>query len=395
MPWKEVKPMEQKILFIADYLRGGRTFMELCRSYGISRKVGYKWVKRYCEGGVDALHERSRKPHLSPQITPYGIRKEIIAIRTKGRIQPGPKKIQTLLSTQHPDWEVPSKTTIYNILRREELVERRKLRRHVPGEPKPNAPVCEPNDLWSADFKGQFLTGDGKWCYPLTVMDHKSRYLLDCRALPGTALQAVRDAFERLFREYGLPRRIRTDNGVPFASLSVRGISHLSRWWIRLGILPERIEKGKPQQNGSHERMHRTLKDAALRPPARTHARQQEIFDEVRREYNEERPHEALDQATPASRYQPSFRRMPEQLPELEYPGHYRLATVSSHGVMYCFGRLIYVGHVLTGERLGLEEVSYGVWNAYFGPLLLGHFDLTQEKKNRHGYERLKCNRCP
>ena len=395
MPWKEVKPMEQKILFIADHLRGGRTFMELCRSYGISRKVGYKWVKRYREGGVDALHEQSRKPHLSPKITPYGIRKEIIAIRTKGRIQPGPKKIQTLLSTQHPDWGVPSKTTIYNILRREGLVERRKLRRRVPGEPKPNAPAYEPNDLWSADFKGQFLTGDGKWCYPLTVMDHKSRYLLDCRALPGTALLAVRDAFERLFREYGLPRRIRTDNGVPFASHSVRGISHLSRWWIRLGILPERIEKGKPQQNGSHERMHRTLKDAALRPPARTHARQQEVFDEVRREYNEERPHEALDQATPASRYQSSSRRMPERLPELEYPGHYRLATVSSHGVMYCFGRLIYVGHVLTGERVGLEEVSYGVWNAYFGPLLLGHFDLTQEKKNRHGYERLKCNPCP
>ena len=390
MPWKEVKPMEQKILFIADYLRSGKSFMDLCRSYGISRKIGYKWVRRYREGGMDALHERSRKPHLSPQSTSFSICKEIIALRTKRRIQPGPKKIQALLCTQHPEWTVPSKTTIYNILRREGLVEKRKLRRRVTAEPKAFGPVHEPNDLWSADFKGQFLTGDGSWCYPLTIMDHESRYLLDCRALPGTAMQAVQKTFERIFREYGLPRRIRTDNGVPFASNSVRGISHLSRWWIRLGIVPERIEKGKPQQNGNHERMHRTLKDAALRPPARTSSRQQEVFDEVRREYNDERPHEALGQKTPASRYRPSPRRMPDQLPDLEYPGHYRLATVSSHGVMYCFGRYIYVGHVLTGERLGLEEVRDGIWNAYFGPLVLGYVDLTEQKKNRFGYERLK-----
>jgi hypothetical protein len=225
-------------------------------------------------------------------------------------------------------------------------------------------------------------------------MDHDSRYLLDCRALAGTALHSVRAAFERLFREYGLPLRIRTDNGVPFATQSVRGISHLSRWWIRLGILPERIEKGKPQQNGNHERMHRTLKDAALRPPARTSALQQEVFDEFRNEYNEERPHEALDQKTPASKYRPSLRRMPDQLPELEYPGHYRLATISSHGVMYCFGRLIYVGHVLTGERVGLEEIKDGIWNVHFGPLVLGYVDLNEGKRNRHGYERLNCNPC-
>jgi len=390
MPWKEVKPMEQKILFIADYLRGGRSFLELCRSYGISRKIGYKWVQRYHDAGIEGLHERSRKPHLSPQSTPYSICKEIVTIRTKGRIRPGPKKIQALLYERHPEWTTPSKTTIYNILRREGLVEKRKRRRQVPAGAKPFGPVYEPNDLWSADFKGQFLTGDGIWCYPLTVMDHESRYLLDCRALSGTKTQAAKDVFERLFREYGLPLRIRTDNGVPFASHSVRGISHLSRWWIRLGIMPERIEKGKPQQNGNHERMHRTLKAAALRPPARTSARQQEVFDEFRTEYNEERPHEALDQKTPASTYRPSPRRMPEQLPELEYPAYYRVATVSSHGAMYCFGRIIYVGHILTGERVGLEEVNDGIWNVYFGPLLLGHLDLHEDKKNRHGYEGLK-----
>ena len=382
--------MEQKILFIADYLRSGRSFAELCRSYGISRKVGYKWVGRYREGGMDALHERSRKPLQSPQSTPYSICKEIIELRTKRRIKPGPKKIQALLYAQHPDWSVPSKTTIYNILRREGLVEKRKLRRRVPAEPKPFGPAHEPNDLWSADFKGQFLTGDGKWCYPLTIMDHASRYLLDCHALPGTALQAVRNEFERIFREYGLPSRIRTDNGVPFASQGVRGISHLSRWWIRLGILPERIEKGKPQQNGNHERMHRTLKEAVLRPPTGTSAQQQEVFDEFRNEYNEERPHEALDQKPPASRYRPSLRQMPDQLPDLEYPGYYRIATISSHGVMYCFGRFIYVGHILTGERVGMEEIRDGLWNVYFGPLLLGYFDLKEGKKNQYGYERLK-----
>ncbi len=390
MPWKEVKPMEQKVLFIADYLRGGRPFAELCRSYGISRKIGYKWIRRYRDGGVEGLHEQSRKPHRSPQSTPYSICKEIIAIRTKRRIQPGPKKIQAILSVQHPEWTIPSKTTIYNILHREGLVEKRKLRRRVPAEPRPGGHAHEPNDLWSADFKGHFLTGNGIWCYPLTVMDHKSRYLLDCRALPSTATVAVRDTFERLFREYGLPRRIRTDNGVPFASHSVRGISHLSRWWIRLGILPERIEKGKPQQNGNHERMHRTLKDAVLRPPARTSSRQQAVFDEFRAEYNEERPHEALDQKTPASAYNTSPRKMPDQLPELEYPAYYRVATVSTHGAMYCFGRIVYVGHILTGERVGLEEVNNGIWNVYFGPLLLGHIDLREDKKNRHGYERLK-----
>lgn len=390
MPWKEVKPMDEKILFIADHLRGGRTFVELCRSYGISRKIGYKWVGRYREGGIEALNDRLRRPNRSPQAIPYSVCKEIIAIRTRGRMKPGPKKIQTLLRSQHPEWGIPSKTTIYNIIRREGLVPKRKLRRHVPDSVKPFGPVQGPNDLWSADFKGQFLTGDGAWCFPLTIMDHASRYLLDCRALPGTRTQAAQAAFERAFKEYGLPLRIRTDNGVPFASHSIRGISHLSRWWIRLGIMPERIEKGKPQQNGNHERMHRTLKAAALQPPARTSTRQQEVFDEVRMEYNEERPHEALDQKTPASRYRPSPRRMPDNLPELEYPGHCRVVKVSSHGVLYCFGRFIYVGHVLTGERVGLEETNDGGWSAYFGPILLGHIDLREEKKNRYGYERLK-----
>ena len=395
MPWKEVKPMDEKVLFIADYLRCQISFRELCDSYGISRKTGYKWIGRYEDAGIDALHERTRKPHSSPQRIPYRICKDVVAFRTKGRMQPGPKKIQTLLRSRHPQCDIPSKTTIYNILRREGLIHQRKLRKRIPAGVKPFGVVREPNDLWSADFKGQFLTGDGKWCFPLTVMDHDSRYLLDCRALAGTGREVVKEVFEQIFRNYGLPQRIRTDNGVPFASQSIRGISHLSRWWIRLGIAPERIEKGKPQQNSAHERMHRTLKDAALRPPARTHALQQEVFDEVRREYNEERPHESLDQTTPASRYSPSPRPMPEKLPELQYPGHYRIVPVSTHGMAYCFGRYVYVGHVLTGERLGLEEVREGIWDAYFGPMRLGYIDLHEEKKNKYGYVYINCNLCP
>lgn len=388
MPWKEVRPMDQKTLFIAGYLEGSRMFGELCRFYGISRKTGYKWIARYERDGLLGLEELSRKPHSCPHRTPYSIRKEIIELRQK-RIKPGPKKIQSLLLKRHSESEIPSKTTIYNILNMEGLVEKRRLRRHVPPGVKPVKTGRDPNDLWTADFKGQFLTGDRKWCFPLTVMDDVSRYLLGCQGLAGTATQGVKEQFDKLFREYGLPLRIRTDNGVPFASLSTAGLSQLSIWWIRLGIIPERIEKGRPQQNGNHERMHRTLKNAAIKPAEETTARQQQAFNRFRIEYNEERPHESLKQETPASRYRPSPRRMPARLPELEYPGHYRVIHVSSHGVAYSFGRFIYVGHLLTGERVGLDEIDNGIWNVYFGPVCLGHFDV-RGATNKWGYIKLK-----
>lgn len=388
MPWKEVKPMDEKTLFIAEYVQGDKMFAELCGLYGISRKTGYKWISRYKRDGFHGLEELSRKPHLCPHRTPYAIRKEIIDLRQK-RINPGPKKIQTLLLKKYAEADIPSKTTIYNILRFEGVVKTRKLRRHIPPGPKPFEPAREPNDLWTADFKGQFLTGDSRWCFPLTVMDDVSRYLLGCRGLDGTGTQAVKEEFDKLFREYGLPLRIRTDNGVPFASLSTAGISQLSKWWIRLGIVPERIERGKPQQNGNHERMHRTLKDAAIKPPAKTRARQQGAFDQFRIEYNEERPHESLGQETPASKYRTSPRRMPKRLPELEYPGHYRIASVLTHGIVSCFGKMIYVGHLLTGERIGMNEIDDGVWIVYYGPVRLGRFDL-RDGNNKWGYMKLK-----
>jgi len=382
--------MDQKVLFLSDYLREVHSFTELCRNYDISRKTGYKWVERYLEHGPEGLKERRRTPQNNPLKTAHTIRKEIIALRKRGQIRLGPKKIQSLLLRKYDENDIPSKTTIYNILRDEGLIKPRKGKKRVPRFPRPFDPVKDPNDVWTVDFKGQFLTRDKAWCYPLTVMDHQSRYLLGCRGLGQIKTADVRRELEIIFREYGLPNRIRTDNGVPFASHSLGGISHLSKWWIRLGILPERIKPGRPQENGIHERMHRTLKDAAIQPPGRTRNHQQKLFDEFQAEYNEQRPHEALGQKTPASEYRKSSRSMPKHLPELEYPGHYRTARVISQGTVYCFGCMIYVGHVITGETVGMEEVKDGIWDVYFGPIRLGYFDLRDKSKNIYGYCSLK-----
>lgn len=392
MPWKEIRPMDQKILFIADYLRGGFTFKDLCMMYGISRKTGYKWVNRYTELGADGLQNRSRKPFNSPLRIPYAVQEEIIRLRLdqgRRRTLPGPKKIKALLGKGHPTWGIPSETSIYNILKKEGLVRPQKQRRRVALAQQPFSPVHGPNDVWSADFKGQFKTRDGTWCFPLTVMDHKSRFLLNCKGFDGTKFEPTKAAFEILFREYGLPWRIRTDNGVPFASIAAGGLSRLSMWWVRLGILPERIEPGKPQQNGRHERMHRTLKEATAIPPADTMEQQQKQFDSFLHEYNHERPHESLGQKTPASRYQASFRTMPEKLPELVYPGYFKTALVHHNGVIHHQGHRVYVSGLLRKEKVGLEEVSEGEWEVYYGPLQLGRLNMRVVKKTRNDYLKL------
>ena len=389
MPWKEVKPMDQKLLFIADHLRGLTNFSDLCHHYGISRKTGYKWVTRYENLGLEGLREQSRRPRSHPLRTPYSIRKAIIELRLAYKDPPGPKKIRVILEQKHPEWDIPSKTAIYNILAKEGLIRRKRRRKRVPAGQLPFSPVYEPNDVWSADFKGQFRTKDGTWCYPLTVMDHQSRYLFACQGFEGTRLEQTKEAFERLFREYGLPHRIRTDNGVPFASRSVGGLSNLSKWWVRLGIMPERIEPGKPQQNGRHERMHKTLKAATALPPASTVRLQQQAFDLFRKQYNHERPHEGLGQKTPATVYQSSTRRMPDQLPEIEYPGHYRIALVHHSGIIQHQGHRVYIAGLLKGEKVGVEEVADGVWDVYLGLIRLGGFNMQQVKKYRNDYLRL------
>jgi hypothetical protein len=221
-------------------------------------------------------------------------------------------------------------------------------------------------------------------------MDHQTRYLLTCQNLAGTRFQQTQDAFKALFQEHGLPWRIRTDNGVPFASRSPGGLSRLSKWWIRLGITPERIEPGKPQQNGRHERMHRTLKQASVIPPAATPTLQQRAFDVFRDQYNTDRPHESLDQQTPASAYYSSTRSMPETLPELEYPAHVRISLVNHNGIIYHQGHRVYIAGLLKGERVGVEEIDDGVWDVYFGPIKLGYFEKSQIRKTQNEYLSLK-----
>ncbi len=390
MPWNEVKPVEQRILFIADYLRQISSITDLCVQYGISRKTGYKWIDRFEAAGMDGLNERSRRPAQSPLQIPYQMQRSIIELRQQFQITPGAKKLQILLARRYPNEVIPSKSTIYNILNRAGLVTSRHRKRRVAPYPQPFAPVHEANELWSVDYKGQFKLGNGQWCYPLTVMDHRSRYLCACDALQGPRLKDTHAAFIRVFREHGLPGRIRSDNGVPFASTSRGGLSQLSLWWIKLSILPERIEPGKPQQNGQHERMHRTLKQAATRPPSRSLRSQQQRFDTFCHEYNEERPHESLDQQTPASHYSPSPRPYPEKLPEMHYPDYYEVRKVSTNGVVYWHNKMVYVSHLLKDEPVGLEEVDEGLWRVYFGPVTLGHVNERDIKGHSEPYITLK-----
>ena len=386
MPWKEMRPMEQRVLFIADWLKGYCTVTQLCERYCISRKTGYKWIERFQHSGIDGLNEVSRKPHRSPLQTPYPIRQAILELRQRGRMILGPKKIQTLLQQRFPSERPPSKTTIYNILYAEGVVSSRQRRRRVAPFPQPFSPVEGVNDVWSADYKGQFRTQDKQWCYPLTVMDHHSRYLLGCQAMEGPRLVETKDAFKRLFQEHGLPKRIRTDNGVPFASTTTAGLSRLSVWWITLGILPERIEPGKPQQNGRHERMHRTLKQAATIPPEKNLLTQQCQFDLFLQQYNYERPHEALGQEVPASHYRSSSRPYTDTPEELAYPDYFEIRPVHNNGVIYCKRHTVYVGEVLKGLRIGLCEIAEGIWEVYFGSVYLGRFDERYAIKKSTSY---------
>jgi putative transposase len=391
MPWRQTSPMDQKMQFIADYLRQTLSIIELCELYGVSRKTGYKWIARYLKHGPLGLEERSRQPHSSPHQTPRPVVDAFIALR---RHHPawGAKKLLSILQKRHPSWPLPARSTVCEILRRNGLVPKKRHRRHIGHPGKPTSQILAPNDVWSADFKGHFKTGDGLYCYPLTVADGYSRLLLGCQALSSTRVQEAKPVFTRLFKECGLPKRLRTDNGVPFATNTLARLSQLSAWWVRLGILPEFIEPGKPQQNGRHERMHRTLKAETTRPPAATRRAQQRTFDRFRHEFNCERPHEALDMHTPASRYEVSPREMPTKLPPLEYPDRFEVRYVSGNGGIRWNHQWVNVSHTCVGEYVGLEEIDDGVWNVYFGPLKLGRL-LERHMRIDDAYGRLKRRR--
>lgn len=388
MPWSETNPMDQKIQFIADYLRQTLDMSELCAAYGISRKTGYKWIERYLEHGPPGLEDQSRRPDSSPRQTPVEIVAALLEVR-QHHPSWGAKKLLPFLAKRHPDWDLPGRSTVCDLLNRHGLVPRKRRRRAIGHPGKPSSQTLAPNDIWCVDFKGQFKTGDGIYCYPLTVTDNFSRYLLGCQALLSTKAAEAKPVFTRLFKEFGLPQRIRSDNGVPFATPTLARLSTLSAWWVRLGILPDLIEPGHPQQNGRHERMHRTLKDETTHPPAANRQAQQRKFNRFRQEFNEERPHEALDMATPASLYSLSPRPMPDRLPPLEYPDRFEVRYVSANGGIRWNKAWVNVSVTCAGEYVGLEEIDDGVWNVYFGPLKLGRL-LERYMRIEDAYGRLK-----
>lgn len=376
MPWSETSPMDQRLQFIADARRADahdEDFANLCRRYGVSRKTGYKWVARYDVGGVASLVDQSRRPHTSPNASDA---ESVAALLDLRRRHPtwGGKKLVAVLARRHPKLAAIAPSTAAALLKRHGLITSPRRRRALGHPGQPVTPMSEPNAVWTADFKGQFRTQDGVLCYPLTIADGATRFLLACRALLSVRTEATRPKFERLFRERGLPERIRSDNGAPFATTALGRLSLLSVWWIRLGILPELIEPGHPEQNGRHERMHRTLKRETLRPAAANRRAQQRAFDRFQREYNEERPHEALGQHTPASQYVVSPRSYPPRLPPLEYPAQCEVRRVSHNGGVRWHNHWVNVSHVLAEEYIAFDEIADGLWAVRFGPLVLGRF---------------------
>ena len=372
MPWRETSAVNERLQFIAEYLEELTTMSELCERYAISRETGYKWVARYKAAGPSGLLDRSRRPQHSPRATPQHLVDALLAAR-RAHPQWGPKKLLARA------WRLPERlplSTASALLKRHGLVTGPRRRRR-PGHPgPPRAPITAPNTLWTIDFKGQFRIGDGRWCYPLTIVDAFSRFLLACPPLTSMKTQPTRVVLERVFREFGLPTCIRSDNGAPFAtSWALARLSPLSVWWIRLGIIPELIQPGRPDQNGRHERLHRTLKHDTARPPAATWAAQQRRLQRFRHVYNVERPHEALAQRPPAELYVPSPRPYPRALPPLEYPAHVVVRRVGLRGSVSWSGRDLSVSHTLAGEDVAFTEVDDGGWAVHFGPVFLGHFD--------------------
>ena len=373
MPWSESTPMSQRREFVEDAERGLYAMRELCARYGISPRVGYKWLARYREHGPAGLADQSRRPQTSPTRLDGELAQLLVEARTRHPTW-GPRKLLAYLERRHRRQHWPAASTVGALLKRAGLVVPRRRRRPLGHPGRPLSAMDRPNAVWTADFKGQFRTGDGYYCYPLTVIDGYSRALLACEALLRPTHAASQPVFADLFRRLGLPERIRTDNGVPFATSALGRLSQLSVWWIKLGITPELIEPAHPQQNGRHERLHRTLKAETTKPPAQTARAQQRRFRAFQAEFNEERPHEALAGDPPASWYHRSSRRAPGRPLDPEYPAHFEVRYVSRNGGVRWHNRWVNVSHVLAEEYVGLDEVDDGVWSVYFGPVLLGRF---------------------
>lgn len=374
MPWRERSPVDLRVQFISEYRSGLWSMTELTAQYGISRKTGYKWVERSESGGVAALRDQSRRPQTQPTATDRRLVDALVAVRRR-HPRWGAKKLLVLARRQAPGAAWPSRSTVCDLLRREGLIVPRPRRPRVPHGSHALSPIVGPNDTWTTDFKGEFRTGDRRYCYPLTLRDGFSRYVLRCDALLSRSYTLTRRGFERSFAEFGLPLRIRSDNGGPFAGPGLGRLSRLNVWWMRLGIIPERIGLGRPEQNGSHEQFHRVLKAETTRPPAATARGQQCRFRAFCREYNDVRPHESLQDQPPARHYHASARRLPARLPPLVYPGHVEVRLVSSAGCISWRGTPIFLTEVLEAEHVGFEEVADGLWTLSFASVPLGRFD--------------------
>lgn len=381
MAWKASCVMDERVKFIADCLSGESSMAEACRRHGVSRETGYKWLARYRESGPDGLQDRSRAPCTHPNAVGAEMEKAVLALKRKHMLW-GPRKIRDALVREEPQLAWPAASTIGGILERNGLVVKRRRRRHATPSSAPLAHCGAPNDVWCVDFKGWFRTGDWARCDPLTITDGATRYLVRCVGMGGgTDFAKVRPLFEAAFREYGLPRAIRSDNGPPFATTGLAGLSRLSVWWIRLGIRPERIRPGRPQENGRHERMHRTLKEATARPPAATLRAQQRAFDAFRAEYNHVRPHEALGGRSPADFYVHSCTPFPSKLINpVEYYDDMEVRKVKRGGEIKWGGAAVHLTEALAGEHVGLEPAGDGLWTVRFVGLPLGLLDERRLK---------------
>lgn len=374
MPWLETVPVNERNRFLDEYLSRLYSVTELCERHGVSRKTGYKWINRFEAGGRPGLVDQSRAPHSCPHQTEPAVSELLLAAR---RSHPswGPSKLIPYLASRHPEVAWPAPSTVSEILLRNGLVTpRRRRRRHLHPGTVP-AVAEEPNEIWPVDFKGHFKTRDGVYVYPLTITDLHSRCLLACEGLLSTELEGARRVFEKAFYEFGLPTAIRSDNGTPFASTAFHGLTRLNVWWMRLGIQHQRIPPSSPQHNGAHERMHRTLKYAVCCPPRANLRAQQRAFDRFRVEFNEERPHQALDNATPASLYRASPREYTGKLPPQEYPGHYVVKRVHAGGCFRLRSALVFIATPLEDHLIGLEEIDDGVWSIYLNEFLLGRIN--------------------
>ncbi len=391
MPWKETCPVDQRVQFVSEWMKGDRTMVDLCRAFGVSRKTGYKWLERYDENGPRGLVERSRRPRESPRATASDVVELIVRVK-KERPTWGPRKIRDWLGRNRTELGIPASSTIGEILKRHGLVRAKRRRASASGRPpvRPFGDAHEPNDIWATDFKGWFRVGRLK-CHPLTIADTVSRYSIRAEGLAHPRTLPVEKIFRSAFLEFGLPKAIRSDNGPPFASRGPGGLTRLSAWWVKLGIRVERITPGKPQENGRLERFHKTLKAETANPPQREMSKQQRAFDLFVSEYNEERPHDALEGRCPADLYERSPRRYQPEMDfrDLEYPEEFETRRASKLGRLEFEGRQVFVGRALAHELVGFRQIMPKRWHVFFGPITLGEVTIESPRRGRKGILKL------